>query len=145
MASVQNVVAKVGNIIYDEKGIDMIKQLLSQTKGGQDTEDGIAHAVATVALTILGKMQKDLSQLSEEEIFGNHGVVHATLDGIFEVAKTLGFKTKKADLKTAYEVVDQALQEGAGQEQQGAPVPPQQGMPQMQPQPVPGPMTGALQ
>lgn len=102
------------HMIYDEKFVQMMEQMLQQTKGGKDTEDGITHAVAAVAGQILQPLLQKV-QLSEEDTYGKEGLVHVVIDSLFEVAKHLGYKTRQSEaiLKEAYQLVEQMLEEGS--------------------------------
>ena len=133
-SNVQQVMAPIANIIYDDQGVQFIDKILSQTKGGKGTDNGVPQAVAMIASTMLLKMRDKLEGLEDEDIFGQGGVLHSTLDAIFEVASKLGYKTKKADLQTAYELVEQSLDQG-----------PEEAMQEPQQQPVAqGPFAGVM-
>lgn len=120
------------NVIYDEQSVQMLQQALQNTK----TTEAITPQVALAAVTILHKMQDQISQLPEEEVWGKGGIVHLMLDSLFEVAKVLGYKAPLTELKKAYEMVDDMLEQQNGQPEQpeeqepGQDMQPQQGMPQ---------------
>lgn len=140
----------VMNIVYDKQGVQMLDQLLSQTKGGRDTEHGVIQAVAMVASQILKKVQAKIQGLSEEQMYGDHGLVHGTLSSLFEIAQGLGYKVVQSQdtLKEAYQLVEQALEEGSEtapdneQAEAATPVAPPQ---QQGPQQAPGGLFGGMQ
>ena len=45
--------AIIMKMVYDDKFVQMLDQMLSQTKGGKGTENGIAYAVGVVATQIV--------------------------------------------------------------------------------------------
>jgi hypothetical protein len=105
----------IANTVYDEQSIEMIKQALQNTK----SPDAIVPQVALAATTILHKAQDKLDQLPEEEVWGKGGIVHLCLDSIFEVAKVLGYKAPVTELKRAYEMTEQMLEQQKGGDQEG--------------------------
>lgn len=109
-SNIQQIMAPIANIIYDEKGVEFIDKILSQTKGGRESDSGVPQAVAMIASTLLLKMRDKIQGLDDEELFGQGGVLHSTLDAIFEVVSKLGYKTKKSDLQAAYELVEESLE-----------------------------------
>lgn len=119
------------NIVYDEKSVEMLQQALQNTK----TTEAITPQVALAAATVLHKMQDRLDQLPEEEVWGKGGIVHLCLDAIFEVAKVLGYKAPISELKKAYEIVDDILEQQKGQPEQPEGQEPGQEMQPQQPAP----------
>lgn len=136
-------ISAVMNLVYDKQGVQMLEQLLNQTKGGKDTADGIVQAVAMVASQILSHLTQKVQGLSEEQTYGEHGLVHATLAALFEVASTLGFSVPQSQevMKEAYQIVEQALEDtpqgeagGPPEASEGEPATPPQGQAPMAPQ-----------
>ena len=111
--------AIIMKMVYDDKFVQMLDQMLSQTKGGKGTENGIAHAVGVVATQIVQPLLQKMPTLPEEDVFGKNGVIHVALDPIFEVAKKLGYKFQEtaATMKQAYDLVEEALEEEGMQHQ----------------------------
>ena len=111
--------AIIMKMVYDDKFVQMLDQMLSQTKGGKGTENGIAHAVGVVATQIVQPLLQKMPNLPEEDVFGKNGVIHVALDSIFEVAKKLGYKFQEtaATMKQAYDLVEEALEEEGMQHQ----------------------------
>lgn len=97
----------MANIVYDKQSIEMLKQALANTK----SERAITPTVAMATTSILHQTDAQLQQLPEEEVWGKGGVVHLALDSVFEVAKDLGYKAPRSELKQAYEMVDQMMNE----------------------------------
>lgn len=147
----RKLVAVACNIIYDDKGTQMIQQALQNTK----SKDAIPAAVATAASTILFRMKPKLDALPPKEVWGKMGVVHLVLDAIFEVAKELGYKAPLSALEPAYKAVEQSLEQQAPAQPQQQPqqAPPQGGSPMQGAMPPQGgpppqqgsPMMGAMQ
>lgn len=135
----RQLIAVVMNIVYDQKGVQMLQQLLQSTKNPK----AIPAAVSTAASTILFKLKPKLDALPPKEVWGKMGVIHLVLDAIFEVAKELGYKAPLSALEPAYKAVEQALQANPNSAQNvpGQQGPPQGGPPQGAP---PGPMQGAM-
>ncbi len=129
----QKLAFTVANIVYDDQGIQMIQQALQNTK----SKDAVVPQVALAAATILHKMQDQLDQLPEEEVWGKMGVVHLCLGAIFEVAKHLGYFVPESGLKQAYEIVDDILEQQKGQPEQPEGQEPGQEMQPEQPQAAP--------
>lgn len=119
--------------IYQPDAVKMFQDQLAQGKG----EKAIAPSVALAAISILQQLGPKGASLSEDEMWGKHGVVHSLLDALFELAKELGYKAPASQLQTAYEIVDHEIeksgfgdgpqaaqgQQDPQQSQQGAPQP----------------------
>lgn len=135
-ADVQELAALAAKIIYDDQGVEMIKQFMTQ-----HAKDPISGAGMLAGLLCL-KFGPKLGELSEEEIFGEQGLVHAIIASIFEVmVKALKINVPPNDpdsLEKAYTVVEeildgamsgaQAPQQGQMQPQQQAPQQPEMNM-----------------
>lgn len=128
----KKVTLAAANLVYDQKGIDMLHQMLQQTKGAH----AITPSVVLACVTLLSQMKQQLQGLSENDMWSKHGVVHATLDALYEVAKHLGYKAPRSDLEKAYKMVFTKLHQvmNAPQQPQG---PPQQASPMQGAMPPP--------
>jgi hypothetical protein len=132
----KQVVLTAMNIAYDPQGVEMIRTALENTKN----EQAIAPTVAMLATTLFHKMGEKVASLPEEEMWGKNGVVHSTLDSIFEIAKVLGYKAPRSDLRVAYEIVEDQM----GSQAQGSGAPQEQADPMMQQEAQMSPMGGAM-
>lgn len=146
----KQVVLTASNIVYDPKGVEMIKQALGNIK--DKNEKAIPATVAMVATTLLHKMGDKVDSIPDEEMWGKMGVVHTVLGSIFEIAKHLGYNAPHSALEPAYKIVEDQMNQPQQPDQQqaapqGTPPAPMQGaMPQPSgpPQPAQAPMMGGM-
>lgn len=150
----RKMVLTAANIVYADEGVQQIETALKNTK----SKEGVVPTAAMFATTILHKMGKSIDAIPEEEMWGKMGVVHSILGIIFEVCKNLGYMVPESDLKKAYEMVEDQLENatksGMGQDQppaegQAQAAPPMDGggmmpgaMPPQQAAPAPNMMGG---
>jgi len=96
------------NILYDDQGIQTIKDLVS--KHSKD----ISATAALLACSLLFQMRDKISDLNPDDIMGPNGVAVHIIDSIYEILQNLKVKVSKQDFKKSYDMVEETYENLTG-------------------------------
>ena len=105
----RQVVSLADNILYDKKGIQMIKNFFANSKD-------IATGAAFIVTMLLFKLRDQIEDLDDDALFGQDAAAAQVLDAVFEIAQKLnipGADNPQA-FRDAFNMIEETYEDAMG-------------------------------